>query len=127
MASATFLPTLVFSAMASMICDFVNAIMFSSFSIPCQDRKTHMPQQYKKWPPEDNKNQTTNEVLKSGGKTNLCQPRFIGHKLQLTQTPEQKAWAATLLLASLPAQNDIGGDGEPYQVERHQNGQDLPD
>src|ERR1017187_2888015 len=119
MVSATFFSTLAFSAMASMICDFVNAIMFSSFSIPCQGRTTHIPQQYKKWPPEDKKNQTMDEALKSGGKTNLCQLRFIGHKLQLTQTPEQKERAATSLLASLPAQDSVGGEGERDEVERH--------
>jgi hypothetical protein len=93
--------------------------MFSSFSIPCQGRTTHIPQQYKKWPPEDKKNQTMDEALKSGGKTNLCQLRFIGHKLQLTQTPEQKERAATSLLASLPAQDSVGGEGERDEVERH--------
>jgi hypothetical protein len=93
--------------------------MFSSFSIPCHNRTTHIPQQYKKSPPEDKKNQTTNQALKSGGKTNLCQPRFIGHKLQLTRTPEQKARAATLLLMSLSAHDSISDDGEPYEVERH--------
>src|ERR1035441_8688295 len=38
--------------------------------------------------------------MESGSKTTLCHPRFIDHKLQLTQTPERKARAATLLLAS---------------------------
>jgi hypothetical protein len=101
--------------------------MFSSFSIPRQGRMTHIPQQYEKWPPEDKQNQTTNEALKSGGKSNFCQPRFIGHQLQLTQTPGQKARAATLLLASLPARDSVGDDGEPDEVECNQNGQDLPD
>jgi hypothetical protein len=55
--------------------------------------------------------------LKSGGKTNLCQPRFIGHKLQLTQTPEQKARAVTLLLASLPAQDSVGDEAERDEVQ----------
>ena len=59
-----------------------------------------MPHQYKKWPPEGKTNQTANEGLEPGAKTTLSQPRFIGHELQLTQTPEQKARAATLLLAS---------------------------
>jgi hypothetical protein len=57
--------------------------------------------------------------LKSGGKTNLYQPRFIGHKLQLTQTREQKARKATLLLASFPAHDSEGGEGEHDEVERH--------
>ena len=91
--------------------------MFSGFSIPCQGHPTRIPHQYKKWPPEDKKDQTTDEGLESGIKTTLCQPRFIGQKVQLTQTPDQKAPAATLLLASLPAQDYEGGDGEPDQVE----------
>src|ERR1035437_8930720 len=74
MASATFLSTLVFSAMASMICDFVNAIMFSSFSIPCQGRTTRTPPHYKKWPLEGKKNKTADEGLESGSKTTLCHP-----------------------------------------------------
>ena len=88
---------------------------------------THIPQQYTNWPPEDKKDQTTNEGLESGGKTNLCQQRFIGQKLQLTQTSGHKARAATLLLTSLPAHDSVGDEGEPYEVERYENGQDLPD
>jgi hypothetical protein len=65
-----------------MICDFVNAIIFSSFSIPCQGRTTRIPQQYKKWPPEGNKNKTADEGLESGAKTTPCQPRFIGRRLE---------------------------------------------
>jgi hypothetical protein len=61
MASATFLSTLVFSAMASMICDFVNAIIFSSSSIPSQGRMTRLPHHYKKWPLEGKKNRTATE------------------------------------------------------------------
>src|ERR1039458_9326035 len=72
MASATFLSTLVFSAMASMICDFVNAIIFSSFSIPCQGRKTRIRHQYEKWPLEGKRNKTADEGLESGSKTTLC-------------------------------------------------------
>src|ERR1035438_1783536 len=72
MASATFLSTLVFSAMASMICDFVNAIIFSSLSTPCQGRTPRMPDHYKRWPLESKKNETTEEGLESGSKTTLC-------------------------------------------------------
>src|ERR1035441_9439031 len=74
MASATLFSTLVFSAMASMICDFVNAIVFSSFSIPCQVRTIRIPHHYKKWPLEGNKNKTAVEGLESGSKTTLCHP-----------------------------------------------------
>ena len=28
---------------------------------------------------------------------------------------------------SLPAQDHVGGEGEPDEVERYENGQDLPD
>jgi hypothetical protein len=55
--------------------------MFSSYSIPCQGRTTRRPHQYKKWPPEDKKNQNADEGLESGAKTTLCQPRFIGRRL----------------------------------------------
>jgi hypothetical protein len=81
-----------------MICDFVNAIMFSSFSIPCQGRWTRIPHKYKKSPPEGKTNQPANDGLESGAKTTLCQPCFIGHKLQLTQTPDQKVRTVNLLL-----------------------------
>jgi hypothetical protein len=53
-----------------------------------------------KWPLEGKKNKTVDEGLESGSKTTLCHPSFIDHKLQLTQTPDQKERAATLLLAS---------------------------
>ena len=46
------------------------------------------------------KNETAKEGLESGPKNSLRHPYFIDHKLQLTQTPEQKARAATLLVAS---------------------------
>src|ERR1035437_4306907 len=82
MASATFLSTLVFSAMASMICDFVNAIIFSSFSIPCQGRKTRVPHHYKKWPLEGKKNKTADEGLESGSNTTLYHLHFIGRRLE---------------------------------------------
>jgi hypothetical protein len=62
MASATFLSTLVFSAMASMIYDFVNAIIFSSLSIPCQGRTTRIPHHYKKCFPEGKKNRIADET-----------------------------------------------------------------
>jgi hypothetical protein len=78
MASATFLSTLVFSAMASMICDFVNAIKFSSLSNPCHGDTIRITQQYMKWPPGGNKNKTPDEGLESGATTTACQPHFIG-------------------------------------------------
>ena len=101
MASATFLSTLVFSAMASMICDFVNAIIFYSSSVPCQGRRTRKPHHYKNWRLGGKKNRTADQGLESGSKTTLCPPCFIGHKLQLTQTPEQKERAATLHAAKI--------------------------
>jgi len=69
MASATFLSTLVFSAMASMICDFVNAIIFVNSSVPCQGRRTRISHHYKKWTLEGKNNNTADEGFESGSKT----------------------------------------------------------
>jgi hypothetical protein len=76
MASATFLSTLVFSAMASTICDFVNAIIFSSSSVPCQGRMSRTPHHYKKWPLEGKKNKTADEGFESGSKTASASTAF---------------------------------------------------
>jgi hypothetical protein len=74
--------------------------MFSGFSNPCQGRTIRIPHHYKKWPLEGNKNRAADEGLESGAKTTLCQRCFIGHKLQLTQTPDQKARTVNLLVGS---------------------------
>src|SRR5271169_6188342 len=74
MASATFLSTLVFPAMASMICDFVNAIIFVNSSVPCQGRRTRISHHYKKWTLEGKNNNTADTWSKSDSKPTLCQP-----------------------------------------------------
>jgi hypothetical protein len=59
----------------------------------------------------------------------FCQKAYLGVLVlrslepltikQLNQVP--------LLVASLPARDSVGDEGEPDEVECHQNGQDLPD
>src|ERR1017187_2484076 len=118
MASATFLSTLVFSAMASIICDFVNAIIFSSFSIPCQGRKIRVLHHYKKWPLEGKKNKTADEGLESGSKATLYHPRFIGRRLEANN---QYASGVPPLIPSDGQYEHGGRQNQTHCPRKHKN------